>query len=346
MSIILGVLIIGVISPLSSVAQCPTGDIELKGQSGLYKFLQDYPDCVHLQGSLKICQSFINERMNLSPLSQLKSIGGTLRFCSHSQSTEDPWDGFKALLNLETVGSWNQAETNLHWISSDLTFEVQNSLIFRNNQQLTSLGNIKLSDSLDVFDLSYNWKLPKEELNKLSTVKYINTFNLSSWDIKEVPGTLDIEIGKNFGLRFMADLVNVDGLRFGDSLQSLFIIYNSSLNDPFDEFNTLEHIEYVNIQGTDSLTTIPEFASLKSVHDLSLADYSELNDLRFFENIDIMGTNISISNTNIMSLNGLLLDKEKDYNLTIAANEELIDISALEGFTSFENFRLSSSPNL
>src|SRR5690606_1127744 len=91
-------------------AQCPTGVVTMFSQAAVNNFATNYPNCTEITGFLYISGSTITD---LSPLSNIQSIGGFLYIYDNSQLTN-----LEGLSNLTQIGGYllisvNSQLTNL-----------------------------------------------------------------------------------------------------------------------------------------------------------------------------------------------------------------------------------------
>src|SRR5690606_12016608 len=124
----------------TTLPQCPTGDVELYSQAAVNNYATDHPNCTEISGGLYISGNDIND---LSPLSNLTSVGGKLYISFNSNSNLTNLDG---LSNLTSVGgdleiSYNSSLTNLDGLSN-LT-SVGADLVIYFNYSLTDISGLE-----------------------------------------------------------------------------------------------------------------------------------------------------------------------------------------------------------
>src|SRR5690606_34312116 len=68
----------------TTLSQCPTGDVNLFSQAYVNNFATNYPNCTEVSGELTIQGANITD---LTPLSNIQSIGGYLFINNNSQLT-------------------------------------------------------------------------------------------------------------------------------------------------------------------------------------------------------------------------------------------------------------------
>ena len=129
----------------SSEPQCPTGDVALYSQADVNNFATNYPNCTEISGYLYITGSTITD---LSPLSNLTSVGGYLSIYSNSNLTN--LDG---LSNLTSVGGFLLIDSNSNLTSlnglSNLT-SVGADLVIKSNYSLTDISGLQNIDPTSI----------------------------------------------------------------------------------------------------------------------------------------------------------------------------------------------------
>src|SRR5690606_35231691 len=119
----------------TTLPQCPAGSIIFTTQADIDDFATNHPNCTEISGGLYISG---NDITDLSPLSNLTSIGGYIGI--YNNSNLDNLDG---LSNLTSVGgyldiSYNSSLTNLDGLSN-LT-SVGADLVINSNYSLTDIS--------------------------------------------------------------------------------------------------------------------------------------------------------------------------------------------------------------
>src|SRR5690606_1118206 len=140
-------------------AQCPTGDVGLYSQTHVNNFATNYPNCTEITGFLYINGITITD---LSPLSNIQSIGGFLEIGSNSQLTN--LDG---LSNLTEIGGdltiqGNSQLTNLDGLSNLTSVGGYLSIYYNSNltnldglSNLTSVGaDLVINSNYSLTDIS------------------------------------------------------------------------------------------------------------------------------------------------------------------------------------------------
>src|SRR5690606_39044436 len=146
-------------------AQCPTGDVGLYSQAHVNNFATNYPNCTEITGFLYINGITITD---LSPLSNIQSIGGFLEIGSNSQLT-----------NLDGL-------SNLTEIGGDLTIQ--------GNSQLTNLDGLSNLTSVGGYlSIYYNSNLTNlDGLSNLTSVGADLVIN-SNYSLTDISGLQNID---------------------------------------------------------------------------------------------------------------------------------------------------------
>src|SRR5690606_22616637 len=151
----------------TTIAQCPSGDVNLYSQTEVNNFGANYPNCTAIAGQLWIQGNSITD---LSPLSNIQSTGGLLHVWSTSVTNVD------ALSNITSVGNMvdiynNPLLTDLNGLSSLAT--IGGFLTIHNNPLLTDLTGLSALTSIGSY-LNIDTNENLENLNALSSLTNIN----------------------------------------------------------------------------------------------------------------------------------------------------------------------------
>src|SRR5690606_22305418 len=186
----------------TTLSQCPPGDVSLTSQTEVDAFATNYPNCTEISGDLYISGSTITD---LSPLSNLTSVGGSLGIDSNSNLTN-----LNGLSNLTSVEGflqilYNSSLTNLDGLSN-----------------LTSVGG-----NLDIYDNSNLTNL--DGLSNLTSIGGL--YIASNLNLTNLDGLSNLtSIGGLFYIASNLNLTNLDGLSNLTSVGGYLVIeYNSSL---------------------------------------------------------------------------------------------------------------------
>src|SRR5690606_2538851 len=173
----------------TTLPQCPAGDVILGSQTEVDDFATNHPNCTEISGDLYI---YGNDITDLSPLSNLTSVGGNLYIFSNSSLLN--LDG---LNNLTSVGglldiSFNSNLTNLNGLSN-LT-SVGGYLNIYDNLSLTNLDGLSNLTSLGGY-LSISFNSSLNNLDGLSNLTSIGGY---------------LRISNNSNLTDISGLQNID----------------------------------------------------------------------------------------------------------------------------------------
>jgi hypothetical protein len=203
--------------------QCPTGKIILLSQADVNAFASNWPNCEDLPSGLSIgLISATTDIDNLTPLSNLKSVGGSLDIFHNDALTS--LSGFD---NITSVGGtldirFNHALTNLSSLGN-LT-SVGSYLRIFDNDALTNLKGLEGVTSVGYLSIQLNAALTSlsglDNLTSVSSVLVINS---------------------NAALTSLSGLDNLTSVS-----GSLFIQFNPSLNTCNQLYHLLDNVNDAN----------------------------------------------------------------------------------------------------
>lgn len=244
---------------------CPPGDITLTTQAEVEEFRAKYPDCTNLPGTLEI-SSLPNQQgaiTDLSPLSNLESIRGTLSIFGNQQLTS-----FSGLNNLRSVGDGLQIYENNALVELD------------GFDQLESVGE-------DLFILTHPLLEQIETFGELSSiggdfrlVENPNLMQVNGFSNVTALKVLAIENTGLTDLQFLSALTTLEGLGIADNLvlqnlggleqiQHLDIGLQITRNTLLENIDALSNLEsagqIVLIQENDALTNVDGLFKLLAV---------------------------------------------------------------------------------
>jgi hypothetical protein len=98
-------------------AQCPPGDVTLSSQAQVDDFVATYPNCTEIPGNMVIGEFVSTDITNISGLSNLTSIGGSLQIQSNPGLTS-----LTGLDNLTSIRNkmFQQVLFDLSWEMPDI----------------------------------------------------------------------------------------------------------------------------------------------------------------------------------------------------------------------------------
>ncbi|KAF0202569.1 MAG: hypothetical protein FD170_1743 [Bacteroidetes bacterium] len=301
----------------------PYGNYHLNHQYQIDSFSSYYPDCVTLNGQVKITG---NDITNLNGLNQITSINGSLLV---SETNISSLEGLEAI---DTISGYLDIVLNNNLLSveglDNLQFIGQDLDVIQNHQLENFAGFNSLTRVGSFLRFWYNSKL-----------KNIRGFsNLSS-----VNGDLWIESN--------SDLTDLSGFADIDSVgEQLYFRGNTSLQD----FSGLGSISVVGTSviliNNDSLLSFDGLNSLYSVgQDLVISDNYALLDMHALNNLINIGRYLGITyNDNLVSLEGLNnIDPGSITDLSISDNQLLstCDVESVCAYLSSPNGYVSVHDN-
>src|SRR5690606_26677244 len=134
----------------TTLPQCLAGNVSLTSQEQIDDFATNYPNCTEVSGNLTIQGANITD---LTPLSNLTSVGGYLRISSNSNLIN--LDG---LSNLTSVGGYLRISSNSNLINldglSNLT-SVGADLVIEYNPSLTDISGLQNIDPTSILSTYY-----------------------------------------------------------------------------------------------------------------------------------------------------------------------------------------------
>jgi surface protein len=180
---------------------CPSGGITFFTQSQVDSFPINYPGCTQIAGDVCIgdCSSpyVYSAITNLSPLSQLNSIGGQLFL---------RWNGLTNFNGLH----------NIHTINGNL--RIHNISGINDLEGLTSLDSV-----MGVLDLSSNSGLVN--LNGLDSIQHLGSLSISNNSIQEINALSSItSLQGGLYLAGEYDLAQISGLQNIESIETQFVL--------------------------------------------------------------------------------------------------------------------------
>jgi Secretion system C-terminal sorting domain len=346
-----------VILSKSESQSCLPGITQLTSQAQVDAFPSNYPGCTTILGSLYITGSNIT---NLSPLSQITSINGTLLILNNTNLTNliglhniqiiggaVGIVGNSMLLSLSpfnptSIGNNIQISQNailnsieLNNVSNNITglFINDNPLLF--SFQMLQLSSISGS-SFSQFGIARNPLLNQVELNNLTDLNtsqfVIENCGLLSLDfLSGVNGTIEI-----FEIKDNSSLSN-----FGNISLNITSFLNIENNDLLTNLQGLSNITQLvgelNISNNDLLVSLSGLESITSIGNLTLNNNQLLTSLAGLNNIlNMNGPTLNIENNpqleHFLSLNSNLNSNFSE--IIIKNNALLSNISNLNNINA------------
>jgi hypothetical protein len=329
-----------VISGTNLIAQCPDEDLLITTQSQLDSFKIMYPDCDSLDAKLEIREKNLYNIENLSGLSKLKYI--------RELKLSTLW-GLNDLSGLENLQGVEKLEI-FRCIALESVEAIQ-GLSIGNTLRLDVLDNLKetvdfvVSDSMQLISINNTGQFPLF-LDEISNLNYVERLDLG--------GKLE---GTGLSVLKKVDKVGIFGPINGFK----------NVNDIFKLIpNTDFILDELWVSGVDSFSTIGIDTRMK-IHQFKFNSVKYLNfsGIGEFENsigsLDVSGStlvnqdslkNLQVDNTlsfnriNDMEILPALKSGSSIQRVTLINMENLVDISAMNEFSSIESVWFRNNPKL
>lgn len=315
---------------------CPPGNLTLASQAEIDDFATDYPGCTEISGDLTIQESVVGNITNLTGLSQLTNIDGSLTI-----STNTALSSLNGLGNITDLGAMvlvgNEALNNLNGLGGLTTIDQHFNIV--GNPGLTDLtGLSNLTTISGGIQIEVNPDLIS--LNGLNGLTSLNNLTISNnGDLTSLAGLNNVtSINGGIGVNGNTDLPNLDGLNGLTSINNdLTIEQNSSLTS----LNGLDNLNSIGgplkILSNSMLTNLSALSNLTTFSgDLNFDNNDAATNLSGLTSITTMTNLIIIDNDALSSVSGLD-NLTTLYSLELNNNDVLTDLSALSNITSFSN---------
>lgn len=322
---------------------CPSGDITLRTQQEVNDFALNYPDCTELLGSLIIDSedgSYYGGITDLSPLSQLTSVGGNLWITNNNHD----------IFNLTGL-------ENLNSVGGDLSIAGNDGL-----PSLVGLEN--LSTVNGQLNISSNNTLSTlaalESLTTIGDLKITSNHGLSICNIPPICNYLtnngSYEISNNgVGCGTEAEISALCNATAVCPPDHVIIGSQAELSNYALLYPNCTAIAGNLIVGIDNpfilSLGINELSPIISVAgNLSIIGYGigGINDITDLANLTSVGGDLTFENTTLQSLSGLENLASINGKLVIEDNFDLTDITAIKDidYTTINDLRIYNNTNL
>lgn len=306
-------------------AQCPEF-LEIVSQKQIDEFALNYPNCIEIQGWIRISDTLDSDPItNLLGLQQLEIIDGLVI------------DDNDALLNLQGLEQLK--------IIRSLEIEHNDALLnVQGLQNANALRSIGIRNNEVLADLSHlpKFQSPVNNIKIWSNPVLTDLSGLES--IRSIKGGLDIKYNES--------LINLNGLEKLDSVISIIQIH---FNEALVDLSGLEGVKSVStldIQGNKALVNLSALKNLSRVNEIVINGNSSLISLSGLENInDIdygfrIGSEFMGGNTALTTLANFKNLKRIGGGLTIYSNLSLIDLNGLDSLEFIGNLKISGNKKL
>ncbi len=319
--------------------QCPpSGDLQLQTQQQINDFQIDYPGCTQLSGYLQIDGITSSAITDLSPLSVITSVGGTLTI-----EDNDLLISTFGLHNLTEIGSiiiWeNDALTSVDLTNNNSSFN--SHVRINDNNSLSSInigGSFSTIDGQHIIDNNPN----------LTTISGFNNFTTANDDVTalNLPNISNLNWLSSLTTSGPLSVVNCDQLTNLTGLSSLNSAHSFAVNsnDAMTSLSGLTSLNTVDwnlgIVNCPNLTNISQLSGVSGglMGDLSINDNASLINLSGLNNITSIGDELYIASNASLSNLDALSSVTSVGDIGIHNNENLTDISGLLGITTITGF--------
>lgn len=268
-----------------SILMCPQS-VTFSTQAEVNDFPIQYPDCIDIEGDVIINGSDIND---LSPLSNLETIGGDLEIGQNNVYTNEQLTNLSGLENLITIGEdlrlfYNMVLSDISALSN-LQF-IGDAIMIEDNPTLSSiaaLGNIieigelclrltplitTLTELISLSVIRDEIDIDESNLSNLAGLENITSLNedlnlSNNESLVSLEGLENlVKVAKEFTIKGNDMLIDLTGVESLDSVGTCRI-QNNSLLETLHGLNHLSYIGgdsylsgYTYIAGNDILTCI------------------------------------------------------------------------------------------
>ena len=324
-------------------AQCPDFNITLKTQAEIDQFAIDFPNCKEFDHDLWIIQYDTTLIQSMEPLSMIESISGALKFSGNYRSDLTDLYAFR---NLENVKELYSHSSNIGHIHEAVKFNIDSTLIFLYTRNLSSLGNISLSNKMITIQFSDPPKLPGSAFEILTEVDTVQKLSLYDTNIESLGTEYSIFVNSEFSASSCDSLTSIDGISLNTHMRTVHI-GNENLQGPLSNLNSMESIDRFYFRGGNFIQTLPMLSSLREIGTLDLYYLPELEDLTALENVEIF-KEANLENLDLISFEGIKFapDSTQNQRLDISRLALIEDCKGLEELEFMRQVRISECPSL
>jgi UDP-3-O-[3-hydroxymyristoyl] glucosamine N-acyltransferase len=353
---------------------CPTGDVTLSTQAEVDAFVATYPNCTEIPGNMVIGEFVSTDITNISGLSNLTSIGGSLQIQSNPGLTS-----LTGLDNLTSIGGSVDIRCNAGLTSMtglDNLTSIAGYLFIASNAVLTSMTGLENLDATtitgqglfiqdnpqlsvcaiesicDYLGVEMNATVISGNAAGCATREEVETACTPTCPTGDVtlstqaevdafvatyPNCTEITGNMVIGGFSNTDITDISGLSNLTSIAGYLQIFT---NPGLTIMTGLENITsiggYLFIGSNDGLTSLAGLDNITSIGGfLDIRTNASLTSLTGLDNLSSIGGGLSISdNTGLTSLTGLDNITSIGGFLAISNNAGLTSIMGLENITS------------
>ena len=294
-------LFFGFTSSICLAQNCLPDGISIFTQETIDDFSILYPDCVHIEGKLRLVSNNIT---NLDGLSHIQSVGGLL-IKNDSLTDLSGLSSLRTIFGTLEINEANNLE-NLSGLESIDT--IHGDLLLYSNTKLENIWGLSSLKSIGN-NLAIGGNSILNSLDGLESLQQIkgNLYVGGNLTLKNIDGLSSLEsINGLLSFFFNAELENLNGLKSLKSVRSdFFISYNFKLKS----LNSLNQLEFVGgsieINGNDQLTDLSGFGclSLIGTESLGIFNNTTLKSLKGIEHLNLSNlTFLRINNNPILEV--------------------------------------------
>ncbi len=340
-----------------AVIQCPIVNRGYSSQTekwtqGLYSQadVEKFARCTHVSESLVIRASHI---VDLTPLTSLRHVAGTLSISGGSNSLMDPGGppslaGLEGLEYVEGLRLEGLLVNDLFPLAglTDIPGDVRVERLWALTS-LEGLHNLATVGAALVVD-----ECPQlQDLNGLRGLKragvrvWFGDLPITSLSGLEALTEVGMPGGESrIGLYDLDKLTTLDALGIDWRPEHELWIYNTGISD-LHIFDGVEELMALDLGSNDMLTSLSGLESLAVVRNgLSLGDNKNLTDLGALERLETLGA-LTVEGSSLTDL-GPLPALQQPGDLRISGNAQLAALSGLTGATTLRSLVLESNPML
>lgn len=250
-------------------SQCPAlanSTLGFETQADIAAFKADYPNCTEIPGNLRIVGNNVTD---LSDLSQITSIGGTLIVNSTGITN------LTGLGNLTSVESGlqilgNQSMTSLTGLGNISDFWLRLST----NNALTSLTGLEHFTTVNTISVSENTSLASlSGLENITTITGLLDIALNT-PVSTLAGLENLTYVNEIWLQHLHSLTDISAFANLTAISGRFYMYNCSSIANLDALSNVEQIGELVLFGNSSLTSLKGLAGLQEITDLVSVSYN------------------------------------------------------------------------
>ncbi len=324
-------------------AQCPDFNVTLETQAEIDQFAIDFPNCKEFNHDLWIIQYDTTLIQSMEPLSMIESIGGALKFSGNYRSDLTDLHAFR---NLESVEELYSHSSNIGHIHEAVKFNIDSTLILLYTRNLSSLGNISLSNNMKTIQFSDTPKLPGSAFEILTQVDTVQKLSSYETNIESLGAEYSIFVNSEFSASSCDSLTSIDGISLNTHMKNVHI-GNKNLQGPISNLNSIESIDRFYFRGGEFIQTLPMLSSLREIGIFDLYYLPDLKDLTVLENVEITRS-ANLENLELISFEGINFapDSTHSQDLFLSKLYVIEDCTGLEELEFMRRIRISDCPSL